>query len=96
MGLFIPEDADYNEAVRQVGFNRYKQLLSAHFGDWFKTNLLTVLGALVGGMIFGPFQTLSGWSARRTVLQSPARKNVSDEIEFVMTRITFLKQKSEI
>lgn len=46
MGLFIPEDRDYNEAVRQVGFNRYKQLLSAHFGDWFKTNLLTVLGAL--------------------------------------------------
>ena len=46
MGLFIPEDKDYNEAVRQVGFNRYKQLLSAHFGDWFKVNLLTVLGAL--------------------------------------------------
>ena len=31
MGLFIPEDKDYNEAVRQVGFNRYKQLLSAHY-----------------------------------------------------------------
>lgn len=46
MGLFIPEDKNYNEAVRQVGFNRYKQLLSAHFGDWFKINLLTVLGAL--------------------------------------------------
>lgn len=46
MGLFIPEDKDYNEAARQVGFNRYKQLLSAHFGDWFKVNLLTVLGAL--------------------------------------------------
>lgn len=44
MGLFIPEDPHYNENERQRGFDRYKQLLSIRFGQWWKVNLLTLLG----------------------------------------------------
>lgn len=44
MGMFIPEDPYYDETRRQVGFNRYKQLLGRHFGDWLKINALTLLG----------------------------------------------------
>ena len=46
MGLFVHEDSYYDPDVRQVGFNRYKQLLSRHASSWIKLNLLTVLGAL--------------------------------------------------
>lgn len=46
MGLFVHEDSDYASDVRQVGFNRYKQLLSRYAASWIKLNLLTVLGAL--------------------------------------------------
>ena len=46
MGLFVHEDAHYDPDVRQVGFNRYKQLLSLHASSWMKLNLLTVAGAL--------------------------------------------------
>lgn len=46
MGLFVHEDPYYDPSVRQVGFNRYKQLLSQHAFSWIKLNLLTVLGAL--------------------------------------------------
>ncbi len=46
MGLFTPDDPNYDESVRQTGFNRYKQLLSLHWADWAKVNFLTVLGAL--------------------------------------------------
>ena len=46
MGLFVHEDAHYDPDVRQVGFNRYKQLLSLHASSWIKLNLLTVAGAL--------------------------------------------------
>ena len=46
MGLFVHEDPYYDPDVRQVGFNRYKQLLSWHAFSWIKLNLLTVLGAL--------------------------------------------------
>ncbi len=46
MGLFVHEDPYYDPDVRQVGFNRYKQLLSRHAFSWIKLNLLTVLGAL--------------------------------------------------
>ena len=46
MGLFVREDPHYDPDVRQVGFNRYKQLLSRHAFSWIKLNLLTVLGAL--------------------------------------------------
>lgn len=46
MGLFISEDKGYDESERQTGLNRYKQLLSLHFGDWFKLNALTLLGLL--------------------------------------------------
>lgn len=45
MGLFVHEDP-YDPEVCQVGFNRYKQLLSWNASSWVKLNLLTVLGAL--------------------------------------------------
>ena len=44
--MFVHEDPQYDPDVRQVGFDRYKQLLSRHVGSWIKLNLLTVLGAL--------------------------------------------------
>ena len=46
MGLFVREDPYYDPDVRQVGFNRYKQLLSRQAFSWIKLNLLTVAGAL--------------------------------------------------
>lgn len=46
MGLLIPEDREYREDRRQVGFNRYKQLLSRHTKEWLVMNAVTVLGAL--------------------------------------------------
>ncbi|OUO38714.1 hypothetical protein [Flavonifractor sp. An306] len=46
MGLFVREDPYDDPDVRQVGFNRYKQLLSRHAFSWLKLNLLTMLGAL--------------------------------------------------
>lgn len=46
MGLFVHEDPYYDPDVRQVGFNRYKQLLSRHAFSWIKLNLMTVVGAL--------------------------------------------------
>lgn len=46
MGLLIPEDREYSEDRRQVGFNRYKQLLSRHFREWLVVNAITLLGAL--------------------------------------------------
>lgn len=46
MGLFVHEDPYYDPEVRQVGFNRYKQLLSFHAGSWMKLNLLTLAGAV--------------------------------------------------
>lgn len=46
MGLFVHEDPYYDPSVRQVGFNRYKQLLSQHAFSWIKLNLLTVLGGI--------------------------------------------------
>lgn len=54
MGMFIPEDKFYDETKRQTGFNRYKQLLGRHFGDWFKLNALTILGLLplTAGILF--------------------------------------------
>ena len=38
------EDPHFNENERQTGFYRYRQLLSARFGRWWKTNLLTLAG----------------------------------------------------
>ena len=46
MGLFLHDDPDYNPDVRQVGLDRYKQLLGRYAGAWMKVNLLTLLGAL--------------------------------------------------
>ncbi len=44
MGLLFAEDPHFNENERQTGFYRYRQLLSARFGRWWKTNLLTLAG----------------------------------------------------
>ena len=46
MGLFVHEDPYYDPSVRQVGLNRYKQLLSQYAFSWIKLNLLTVLGGI--------------------------------------------------
>jgi len=46
MGLFFPEDPHFDENQRQTGFYRYRQLLSARFGRWWKINLLTLIGFL--------------------------------------------------
>lgn len=53
MGIFMPEDPHYDETKRQVGFRRYTQLMSRHWGDWLKINAFTILGALplVGGIL---------------------------------------------
>ena len=54
MAFWFPEDHDYDENVRQTGFRRYKQLLSLRFGQWWKVNLLTLLGflPLAGGIFY--------------------------------------------
>lgn len=54
MALWFPEDHDYDETVRQTGFRRYKQLLSTRFGQWWKVNLLTLLGCvpLAAGILY--------------------------------------------
>ena len=54
MALWFPEDHDYDENVRQTGFNRYKQLMSVRFGQWWKVNLLTLAGflPLAGGLFY--------------------------------------------
>lgn len=54
MGMFIREDREYDESVRQKGFRRYQQLLSIWFGHWWKTNLLTLAGflPLAAGLIY--------------------------------------------
>ena len=46
MGLFVSEDREYSEDRRQVGFNRYKQLLSLHAKEFLVLNAITLLGAL--------------------------------------------------
>lgn len=52
MGMFIPDDPHINENERQTGFYRYRQLLNTRFGQWWKINLLTLIGAvpLAGGI----------------------------------------------
>ena len=44
MGMFVREDPTYNEDVRQTGFNRYKQLMSIRFSQWWKVSMITVVG----------------------------------------------------
>ena len=44
MDLFFAEDPHFDETQRQTGFYRYRQLLSVRFGQWWKTNLLTLAG----------------------------------------------------
>lgn len=59
MGLFIREDPNYREDVRQTGFNRYKQLMSIRFGQWWKINLVTLAGLvpLAAGIIYSILAT---------------------------------------
>lgn len=46
MGLFIHDDPGYDPEVRQVGFNRYKQLMAVRFSQWWRINLMTLIGFL--------------------------------------------------
>ena len=59
MGLFFPEDPHFDENRRQTGFYRYRQLLSARFGRWWKTNLLTLAGfvPLAAGIFYAVAST---------------------------------------
>lgn len=54
MGLFFAEDPHFNENERQTGFLRYRQVLSVRFGQWWKINLLTLVGfaPLAAGIIY--------------------------------------------
>ena len=54
MGLFIRDDPQYSEDVRQTGFNRYKQLLAVRFGQWWKVGIITLLGMvpLIAGILY--------------------------------------------
>ena len=44
MGMFVREDPGYDENLRQTGFNRYKQLMSIRFGQWWKISMITLVG----------------------------------------------------
>lgn len=44
MGGLFSGGLGYDEGVRQEGFNRYRQLLSNCFWNWWRANLLTLLG----------------------------------------------------
>lgn len=59
MGLLFPEDTHFDETKRQTGFYRYRQLLSARFGRWWKTNLLTLAGfaPLAAGVFYAVAST---------------------------------------
>ena len=54
MGMFVREDPGYDENTRQTGFNRYKQLMSVRFAQWWKINLITLLGfvPLTAGILY--------------------------------------------
>lgn len=53
MGLFIHDEPQYGGG-RLTGFARYKELLSVRFGQWWKINLLTLLGfvPLAAGILY--------------------------------------------
>lgn len=59
MGLLFPEDTHFDETKRQTGFYRYRQLLSARFSRWWKTNLLTLAGfvPLTAGIFYAVAST---------------------------------------
>ena len=44
MGMFVREDPGYDENIRQTGFNRYKQLMSIRFTQWWKISMITLAG----------------------------------------------------
>ena len=54
MGMFVREDPGYDENIRQTGFNRYKQLMSIRFTQWWKISMITLLGLvpLAAGIIY--------------------------------------------
>ena len=54
MGMFYRDDPHIDESRRQTGFYRYRQLLSNHFGKWWKVNLLTLIGflPLAAGIVY--------------------------------------------
>lgn len=57
MGLFMREDPGYDENIRQTGFNRYRQLLSIRFGQWWKVGTITLAGfaPLAAGIVCSIF-----------------------------------------
>lgn len=46
MGLFVREDPNYDESIRQTGFNRYKQLMAIRFHQWWKVGMITLAGLI--------------------------------------------------
>lgn len=54
MGMFVRDDPGYDENIRQTGFNRYKQLMSIRFTQWWKISMITLVGfvPLVVGIFY--------------------------------------------
>ena len=54
MGMFVREDPGYDENIRQTGFNRYKQLMSIRFTQWWKISMITLVGfvPLIAGILY--------------------------------------------
>ena len=54
MGMFWRDDPHIRDDERQTGFYRYRQLLDRRFGQWWKINLLTLVGfaPLAAGIVW--------------------------------------------
>ena len=72
MGLLFAEDPHFNENERQTGFYRYRQLLSARFGQNWRDSLIPgiLLGLTVGVYTF--MAMLFWWAERSPSLGTVA------------------------
>ena len=54
MGLFFPDEKEYNLPVRKVGFARYREVLEANWKGFFMVGFLTLLSFIpfAGGMVY--------------------------------------------
>lgn len=54
MGLFFPDDKEYNLPIRKVGFARYREVLEANWKGFFMVGFLTLLSFIpfAGGMVY--------------------------------------------
>ena len=54
MGLFFPEEKEYDLPVRKVGFARYREVLEANWKGFFMVGFLTLLFFIpfAGGMVY--------------------------------------------